>query len=169
MRRSVTTKTLRSTITRGDDKAIADYYASLRAAKRVRDQGLSRKAAAELERISTATLNRNVGSILRKTKKGTYVKDNLPRLLAVPDPDDPRGYKFIVVKKEEVPTVMAYRHAAEGFLGGGDAGLLEDYEGVSVGTGEDKTELLTDRNKLKQLAELHEEEFLEPADEEEGT
>ena len=130
---------------------------------------MSKKKAAEREGISVTTLNRYAGSSLRKTKKGTYVKDNLPRLLAVPDPHNPNGYKFIVLRKDEVPTLMAYRHAAEGFFESGDAGLLEDYEGVSVGIGEDKTELLTDPKKLKELAEIHDEEFLDPADEEEGT
>jgi hypothetical protein len=156
-------------IARGDQKAIEKYYKSLRAAKKVREQEISKQAAADQEGISTTTLNRNTGSILRKTKKGTYVKDNLPRLLAVPDPNDPRGYKFIVVGKDEVSTLMAYRHAAEAFLESSDTGSLDEYDGVSVGTGGDKTKLLTDRQILKQLAEIHDEQFLEPADEEEGT
>lgn len=129
------------------------YDAALRAVSRMRQDGVSLSVAARDAGVSARTIQRFVGSTLRRSASGRYVvapRDTLLRIMVIPSA---RGPAEITIKNSRSAQLLSeYWNAVQRFLETGDPALLQKFRGKSiVDTNGVRVPLLTDLTELERL------------------
>jgi hypothetical protein len=142
-------------------RATEDYRKSLDAAKFVREDGLSKRAAAKKADVSVSVMSRYVGSILRKDSTGKWVPDTATRRARIVG----LGNRS-VAGPDQFRTAMDYNHAVGVFFRTGNESVLTPFRSVKLGAGKKKFTLQTDPDKLKEIGFFHGgiDKFLETGD-----